>query len=609
MAPHHLPAPHPACARDGVPAPARDRRGFALEATLVVLVLLTAVIGAAVLGATVVTRSAAVDVRGARVAYAAEAGADAVMAQLESAIQDGLIDDDELAALETPELEGFAFAVPTVTRQLGAEAKTITSGPFAGLTGLNQRIDIGIEARDALADRSRVVVSVNARSIPIFQFGVFYEDDLEIHPGQSMLFKGRVHTNSNLYLSAYEARFTEIVTASDSVFHQRKSTNDRRRGLTIDNQAGYPVVLDFDSRSTRTPDEFAQRSMQSFDGRLKTGVDSLQLPLPLGVPATELIAPRRSGDSQILRDVKMAWKADWYVEVDLAALHSPTGLCAAILAGTGRRAGRALPSSGTCGSIFTYTPDAFEDGREQIGVDVVDLDVGALMTWIGAAPSTNRTEILFVAFSGADEAASGRDYPALRLKNAQELLYPLTIASDRPLYVQGDYNSVGWKPAALMGDALTLLSADWQDVDHDWDPGAAPPAAYPRTDPMRDLSVNAAVLVGHSATPCDWLRSGCVVPSVPPPNPDPSWGNYGGGAENLARFLEHWSGRTVRYRGSLVSLFESRYAARRRYFWREYFQPPARPWEFDTRFRDPAQLPPGTPAVGNVIRTAFRPVY
>ena len=40
-----------------------------------------------------------------------------------------------------------------------------------------------------------------------------------------------------------------------------------------------------------------------------------------------------------------------------------------------------------------------------------------------------------------------------------------------------------------------------------------------------------------------------------------------------------------------------------------YYSPPARNWEFDTRFEDPANLPPGTPVVGNLIHTAFRPVF
>ncbi len=41
----------------------------------------------------------------------------------------------------------------------------------------------------------------------------------------------------------------------------------------------------------------------------------------------------------------------------------------------------------------------------------------------------------------------------------------------------------------------------------------------------------------------------------------------------------------------------------------DYYSPPSRDWIFDTRFEDWQNLPPGTPTVGNVIHTAFRPVY
>ena len=63
------------------------------------------------------------------------------------------------------------------------------------------------------------------------------------------------------------------------------------------------------------------------------------------------------------------------------------------------------------------------------------------------------------------------------------------------------------------------------------------------------------------------------------------------------------------YRGSLVSLFPSWYASRRTWAWRTYYGAPTRDWAFDTRFRDPTQLPPGTPVVGTVSQIAFRPVY
>jgi hypothetical protein len=40
-----------------------------------------------------------------------------------------------------------------------------------------------------------------------------------------------------------------------------------------------------------------------------------------------------------------------------------------------------------------------------------------------------------------------------------------------------------------------------------------------------------------------------------------------------------------------------------------YYSPPNRQWQFDTRFSDPANLPPGTPLVGSIVQTAFRPAF
>ncbi len=58
----------------------------------------------------------------------------------------------------------------------------------------------------------------------------------------------------------------------------------------------------------------------------------------------------------------------------------------------------------------------------------------------------------------------------------------------------------------------------------------------------------------------------------------------------------------------LVSLSTSQKAVR---LWSYgiYYTAPTRNWMFDTRFEDPANLPPGTPVVGNVIHTAFRPAF
>jgi hypothetical protein len=54
--------------------------------------------------------------------------------------------------------------------------------------------------------------------IPLFQFGIFYDDDLEFHPGPRFDFGGRVHSNGNLFLMASTGLyFSSRVTATKDI--------------------------------------------------------------------------------------------------------------------------------------------------------------------------------------------------------------------------------------------------------------------------------------------------------------------------------------------------------------------------------------------------------
>lgn len=569
----------------------QNRRGFALEATMIFLVLLATLVGAAVAGIVMVQKTGGIDYRGSRTTYAAEAGADHVMSQLELMMSDGAISDPDLAALTAPTIPGMTVTA-TAAREGSAAPRTITTGSYAGLIGLNQKINVTVQARDQTANRSQVVVSVNAQTIPLFQFGVFYEGDLEIHNGPPLTFAGWVHTNGNLYLTSDNQFFKDLVTTAGSVYWERKAYDERRNGVWINRADSTPVRLDFDSRSDPTPAAFSAQSQSHFDGRLMTsamGVTPLRLPLPTGMPAIAMIQPRIAGDAPEVQLVKMAWKADFHMTVDVAQLAT---LCATGMAVLARPGGRQAPDAAACPLIFHGQPDAFLEGREDIRPDLVSVDAGALQNWILGDSAHRHIEIMYITFINSNAGISGQDYPAVRLYNGSQLREPFTVATDAPMYIQGDYNSVGWFPTALLADAITFLSNQWTDAAH---------AVYSSPANTTGMWVYAAIAAGHSATPCDWQVAGCTAPP------------YGGGLENFPRFLEDWggssTGRTMHYRGSLVSLFESAKANLHLWSWRGYYNPPQRDWQFDLRFRDPNNLPPGTPNAGSVTQIAFRPVY
>ena len=126
-----------------------------------------------------------------------------------------------------------------------------------------------------------------------------------------------------------------------------------------------------------------------------------------------------------------------------------------------------------------------------------------------------------------------------------------------------------WRPGQMAGagDAITYLSTAWDDSQHH-DPVVIRPTAA-------DTDIYAAILAGHSGTPCDHEVGGCGVSSP-----------YGGGLENFPRFLEDWNPEILLFRGSLVSLT---YAVQSTGLWGNgpYYRPPVRDWEVDQRFDQP----------------------
>lgn len=618
----------------------RLRRGFALESVLMLLVMFSVIVLAGLSAVTSLSRTSNSDYRASRATYASEGGADDIMSQLDAAMQDGIISNQDLSTLQTPVLPGYRFVSNTQTVGLPV-TKTITTGPFAGLYSLNQPIDIKVTARDTSGNKATSILSVNAQTIPLFQFGVFYEGDLEILPGAPMTFAGWVHTNGNLYLSSNSVTFQSQITTPDSVFWQRKDNNSRLNGVRINNSAGSAVLLDFDSRSLSGA-AFVNRSQSKFNGRMMTeahGVRPLKLPLPANTPPIALIQPRNANDSQMAQDVKMAWKADWIITVnsrvfrmDTMTWRNTTSFCDSLV--QVRTAGMVVPTGNVCRSIFKPRVNAFYDGREDLKPDLLDIYMDSLRLWSDLLPSARAPRIMYIQFVNdtasrvglhANTGVTGvNDYMAVRIRGGARLPLPassadtggVTIVTDRPMYVLGDYNTTVWRPAALMADAITFLSNPanptmFQLPTNNANRCSAQPgwcdtlqmSFTKRT--ARPTTVNAAILAGHSATTCDWQRAGCGT------------NNYGGGLENFPRFLEGWGNVTFTYTGSLVSLFESVYA---KGLWNNstnvagmtqggYYDAPTRAWQFDINFRFPQRLPPGTPSVGTVLQTAYRPIY
>ena len=589
----------------------RNRRGLALESTLLVLVLISFLMIVAYAGVLTTIRTSDVDYRNTRVTYAAEAGAEGVMAQLDDRMQDGVLSDADLAALAAPPVAGFTIDSFWAAKVGGVVTETITDGPFAGLYSLTQRVQVYAGAEDGAGHRSAALVDVKAQAIPIFQFAVFWEGDLEDYAAARKDIVGRVHANGDMYLRANDLHFHDPLTTPGKVLRDPKLAHDGPGNVFVYNAAGSPVLLDFDSETHPDPAAFRAQSDARFDGRLKTGaygVDSLRLPLPAGVPMRELIRPQEAADGDLEHATKLAWKADLYVTVDFDDIRNRLFVCGS---GTTKHPGMTvvrpdggpLPTPAEKCSIFNFKFDAFGDRHEVRWVDALTVRLDVLRTWLtsGAGASGPTPRVIYVEFrvppggmvpdpltDPRADNPGGRPFPALRLRGGAQLPGPLTIGSEYPLYVQGDYNTTAKQPAAVFGDSYTFLSSSYPDS------GSVIPDKPIGTNVTHHFSIVTGT--GEGYVGCWHHDPGCSAPPY--------------GAAGWFRSLENMTGRTFTFRGSFVSLWAPTFATRYgNYPGSNYYTPPIRDTRFDTDLLDPAKLPPATPVVGNVIHTGFRPVF
>jgi len=185
-----------------------------------------------------------------------------------------------------------------------------------------------------------------------------------------------------------------------------------------------------------------------------------------------------------------------------------------------------------------------------------------------------------------------------------------TVASENPVYVLGDYNSsaadptwgappsdvAGHAAASVIADAVTFLSNNWSD--------------------RASLGIGGTGTVtntGNRVAANTYYRvavAGGKNLAFPWPA---AYGaqDFGtdGGVHNFLRYLENWGGKTLNYKGSLVSLYYATYNTGVFKCCTTVYSPPTRNYSFDMDFANPAGLPPGTPLFRDVNSLGYRQLF
>ncbi|MCL4847362.1 MAG: hypothetical protein KJ066_12565 [Acidobacteria bacterium] len=184
--------------------------GVALLSVILVMMLMSALLVGFV--ALVVTdqQSSGVNRDQTQAYAAAHAGLEKLTADLAQLFTGGNFSPSaaQIAALaaDPPDLAGFIYEGPGgtpgyVINSGAVQTAPIAAGPYQGLVGLITPYDITVTARTDGGSEVRMRRQMQTIAVPVFQFGIYSENDLSFFAGPNFNFGGRVHSNQNIYLN------------------------------------------------------------------------------------------------------------------------------------------------------------------------------------------------------------------------------------------------------------------------------------------------------------------------------------------------------------------------------------------------------------------------
>src|SRR5438876_10226621 len=336
-----------------------NERGAALATALLVMSLLAAISMTVLAVVTHESRIAGSDLQRTQTFYAADAGIEKMTNDFSDLFtktsRPTTTELNTISAGYPTELldEGFSFNQTLVPDPNTANSTvTIQSGPFSGLiASVTPYILNSTATQTATGAQVNLQRNVNNYLIPIFQFGMFSNEDVELYPLPSMAINGRVHANGNIYASAsisltFQAKVTtanEFITDNwrngttlgyDNVFMTVGGINvpitmgsmvngPNIPGTTAGQRGYFPgspngtINSTWDTTSVKSA---TSGVANQFGGQLitrSTGGASLRLPMELeGSPSRELIKRKMPNDTQTLSDSRFHSKAEIRILID-----------------------------------------------------------------------------------------------------------------------------------------------------------------------------------------------------------------------------------------------------------------------------------------------------
>lgn len=611
------------------------KKGYALIMVMIFLAATLLVLGSVMLW----TNSNGKQVKRNNVYYTSQAAAEAAVEQVIANMnRDYLYEDlNSASSYETnvPSINGwpiqYAFSSSAGANKtyvkIGTTSTVLTplGSQWSGLSGYPQDCQITSTAtpqNQLYTVPATVTENVQYAHIPLFQFAIFYNMNLEVQPGSGMNIGGPVFCNDSIWTASPMA-YSNSVTAGGTI----NSNNISDPFMTAGSKtgSGNPTFMGgiATNHATLTLPIGSSNSAASVE-------EVLQLPPSGNTSSTYLYnqadliitnsSPYAATNIQVFYQNTNNSTTLTHIPYDTNSITSylstngySTNLYGDPTIVSHKSGGKTTyttnyttiitPITGTTyvtNYFYSFvTSTNFVDYRENSKtVQAIYLNVTNLGVWLTNTASLGGNTYNNQSISDTGKGINsiyiynsvpmtGSTLPGVQVANGAQLPPDgLGIATPDPMYVMGNFNSqtsagndagksdtTYTEPAALYADALTILSANWNDVTESSSEANRKPVA---------TTINAAALEG-------------IVPS--------SGKNYSGGAENFLRLLEAWGSTTLTYNGSIVVMFPSQYATN---IWNgNVYGVPSRNWNFDANFK--TEEPPMEPSVKAIIRQGWTP--
>ncbi|MBC7929172.1 MAG: pilus assembly PilX N-terminal domain-containing protein [Rubrivivax sp.] len=339
---------------------------------------------------------------------------------------------------------------------------TIPTGPYAGLSATIAPYEMAATATHTSTNtQCKLQRDINNYLIPLFQFGMFSDKDIELHPGPAFVFNGRVHANGNIYVNG-NVKFLDKVTTANEIVTDKLRNDSTRTGASVSMQVGtinvsltkgsvnngpnftgatagtrgyFPGSPDGTANTTWEGTSVAAAAASTpnrFGGQLQTrttGATALLLPLQLdGNPTREIIKRKLTTDSEVLGESRYHSKSEIRILLD------DEGVAATMNGGIptdalGNKKGVALS---------TWVPTRL--GRKVLHrYDAAGADIGSDITQKGSVVAHDRVADAVRGVAGVASTSTVAAIPTgapLRGRIYIEVVPPATTANPTPTPIE-----------------------------------------------------------------------------------------------------------------------------------------------------------------------------